>query len=134
VGLQQPLARDVMTAEVVSVAPDTTLRSVCALMREHDIGAVPVIDAVSHVQRGPGVPFREEIPHRAIERPRQPHLDALGRDERKRSAHFAHSRRIARQPAARLVERHVVDAVERRIREIDDATDGVVHPWIVVYC
>jgi CBS domain-containing protein len=49
VGLQQPLARDLMTSEVVSVAPDTTLRSVCALMREHDIGAVPVVDAVSHV-------------------------------------------------------------------------------------
>jgi len=47
--LQQPLARDVMTVQVVSVSPDTTLRSVCELMREHDIGAVPVVDAVSHV-------------------------------------------------------------------------------------
>ena len=38
-----------MTGEVVAVSPDTTLRSVCALMRQHDIGAVPVVDAVSHV-------------------------------------------------------------------------------------
>jgi CBS domain-containing protein len=38
-----------MTAAVVSVSPDTTLRSVCALMREHEIGAVPIVDVVGHV-------------------------------------------------------------------------------------
>jgi CBS domain-containing protein len=45
----QPLARDVMTANVISVSPDTTLRSVCSLMREHEIGAVPIIDVVGRV-------------------------------------------------------------------------------------
>jgi CBS domain-containing protein len=49
-GTSQPaLARDVMTADVVSVAPDTTVRSVCNLMREHEIGAVPIIDVGGHV-------------------------------------------------------------------------------------
>ena len=38
-----------MTAKVISVAPDTTVRSVCALMREHEIGAVPIVDALQHV-------------------------------------------------------------------------------------
>ncbi|HXU83699.1 MAG TPA: CBS domain-containing protein [Polyangia bacterium] len=38
-----------MTANVVAVPPDTTVRSVCALMREHEIGAVPIVDAVRRV-------------------------------------------------------------------------------------
>jgi CBS domain-containing protein len=45
----QPLARDVMTANVISVPPDTTVRSVCNLMREHEIGAVPIVDVTSRV-------------------------------------------------------------------------------------
>jgi CBS domain-containing protein len=42
-------ARDLMTKEVVAVAPETTLRAVCALMHQHQIGAVPVIDITQHV-------------------------------------------------------------------------------------
>jgi CBS domain-containing protein len=38
-----------MTANVISVAPDATVRSVCALMREHEIGAVPIVDVHRHV-------------------------------------------------------------------------------------
>jgi CBS domain-containing protein len=45
----QPLARDVMTTSVISVPPDTTVRSVCNLMREHEIGAVPIVDIVGRV-------------------------------------------------------------------------------------
>jgi CBS domain-containing protein len=45
----QPLARDVMTTSVISVPPDTTVRSVCNLMREHEIGALPIVDIVGRV-------------------------------------------------------------------------------------
>jgi CBS domain-containing protein len=45
----QPLARDVMTANVISVAPETTVRSVCNLMREHEIGAVPIVDVLGRI-------------------------------------------------------------------------------------
>ena len=38
-----------MTANVISVPPDTTVRSVCNLMREHEIGAVPIVDVVGRV-------------------------------------------------------------------------------------
>jgi CBS domain-containing protein len=44
-----PLARDVMTSEVVAVTPETSLRALCELMRKHQIGAVPVIDVSSRV-------------------------------------------------------------------------------------
>lgn len=38
-------ASDVMTPEVVSVAPDTSIRAVAAVMLGHHISAVPVVDA-----------------------------------------------------------------------------------------
>jgi CBS domain-containing protein len=44
-----PLARDVMTARVISAPPETTVRSVCNLMREHEIGAVPIVDVLGRV-------------------------------------------------------------------------------------
>ena len=37
-------ARDVMTAPVITVAPDTDLREVLALLVEHRIGGVPVVE------------------------------------------------------------------------------------------
>lgn len=39
------IARDVMTRNVVSVTPDTTLRKIASLLVEHGIGAVPVIES-----------------------------------------------------------------------------------------
>jgi CBS domain-containing protein len=44
-----PLARDVMTARVISAPPETTVRSVCNIMREHEIGAVPIVDVLGRV-------------------------------------------------------------------------------------
>jgi CBS domain-containing protein len=38
-------ARDVMTAAVVSVGPDTPMREIAKLLRDHGISAVPVVDA-----------------------------------------------------------------------------------------
>ena len=38
-------ARDVMTGDVVSVTPDTTVRKIASLLVNHRINAVPVIDS-----------------------------------------------------------------------------------------
>jgi CBS domain-containing protein len=38
-------ARDVMTSSVVSVGPDTPMREVAKVLRDHGISAVPVLDA-----------------------------------------------------------------------------------------
>lgn len=38
-------ARDVMTTDVVSVGPDTTVRQIAGLLLKHGISAVPVVDA-----------------------------------------------------------------------------------------
>ena len=38
-------ARDVMTRNVVSITPDTPVRKIAALLVNHRIGAVPVIDS-----------------------------------------------------------------------------------------
>ena len=38
-------ARDVMTSAVVSVGPDTPMREIAKLLRDHGISAVPVVDA-----------------------------------------------------------------------------------------
>lgn len=42
-------ARDLMTTEVVSVAPDTPVREVARLLLTHQISAVPVVDAAGMV-------------------------------------------------------------------------------------
>jgi CBS domain-containing protein len=39
-------ARDVMTATVVSVGPETATREIAKLLRDHGISAVPVVDAL----------------------------------------------------------------------------------------
>ena len=36
--------RKIMTADPVSVEPDTTLEEIATLMKEQDIGAVPVVE------------------------------------------------------------------------------------------
>jgi CBS domain-containing protein len=42
-------AHEVMTHAVIAAPPEAPLRAVCALMREHDIGAVPIVDIHSRV-------------------------------------------------------------------------------------
>lgn len=42
-------AADIMTREVISVAPDTTLREIAELLIRHRISGVPVVDANRHV-------------------------------------------------------------------------------------
>lgn len=41
---------DVMTHDVVSISPDTTVRDARRLLRRHDIKALPVVDAQRHVK------------------------------------------------------------------------------------
>src|SRR5690242_1510375 len=47
--IQAVTAREVMTASVISVPPEATVRAVCELMKAHEIGAVVVVDVVSRV-------------------------------------------------------------------------------------
>ena len=56
-------AHDVMTSDVISVPPETSVRAVCELMRAHEIGAVPVVDVVSRVL---GVVTDRDIVVRAV--------------------------------------------------------------------
>ncbi len=42
-------ARDVMTPDVVTVAPDTTVEDIAALLLERHISAVPVLDAAGEI-------------------------------------------------------------------------------------
>jgi CBS domain-containing membrane protein len=41
---------DVMTHDVISISPDTTVREARRLLRRHDIKALPVVDAKRHVK------------------------------------------------------------------------------------
>jgi CBS-domain-containing membrane protein len=59
-----------MTADVLTVSPDTSVRTIAALLLEHRISAVPVIDASGRVV---GIVSEGDLMHRAetgTERPR----------------------------------------------------------------
>ncbi|CAG9258258.1 HPP family protein [Paraburkholderia caribensis] len=45
----EPSCRDVMSAPVVSITPDTTLRAAADLLQRHSIKALPVVDKRQHV-------------------------------------------------------------------------------------
>ncbi len=86
------------------------------------------VDAIGDEQRRTGGALGEEITHGPIHRPRDADGEAVVRDQRKRAVDAAHGVGIARQHASSsLVDIHVVDHVERRVEEIDDAADGCVH-------
>jgi CBS domain-containing protein len=41
--------KDIMTRKVITVRPDTSIAAVAALLQQHHIGGVPVIDAAEHL-------------------------------------------------------------------------------------
>jgi CBS domain-containing protein len=43
------LVRDIMTAQVITVRRDTPVNAIARLMRERDIGGIPVVDEANHV-------------------------------------------------------------------------------------
>ena len=86
------------------------------------------VDAIGDKQRRTGGALGEEVADGAVHRPRDAHGDAVVRHQRKRAVDPAHGVGIARQHASDgLVDVHVVDHVERRIEQIDDAADGLIH-------
>ncbi len=86
------------------------------------------VDAVGDVEGRAFVALRQEIAHRPVERPRQPHGHAFGGHERERAVDAANAVRLTREDAAaRLVERHVAEAVQGGIEEIHDPADGLKH-------
>jgi hypothetical protein len=85
------------------------------------------VDAVRHDERGAGGFLREEVAQRPIERPRHPHRLAVPGDEREGAADPRDVLgRAARDAGARLLERHVRDAVDGRVGEVVDAVKSVV--------
>ena len=95
--------------------------------------AVQRVDAVGDEQRGPFVPLGQEVAHRPIHRARQPHGDAVQRDDREGSVERAHPCGVAAQDAAsRLIGVGVVEAGQARIEQIDDAIDGAPHAAILM--
>ncbi len=82
------------------------------------------VDAIGDVQGRAFVALGQEIPQRAIHRPRHADRDALGRDQREGSVDGANRRGVAAQHAApRLVQIDVRERVQRGIEQIDDAAD-----------
>ncbi len=66
--------------------------------------AVQRVDAVGDVEGRAFVALRQEIAHRPVERPRQPHGHAFGGHERERAVDAANAVRLTREDAAaRLV-------------------------------
>jgi CBS domain-containing protein len=61
-------ARDLMTKEVVTVAPDTAVSEIAKLLSQHNIGGVPVVDADGKLR---GVVSEADLVVRAA-RPRFP--------------------------------------------------------------
>ncbi len=68
-------AADIMTTELVTVAPETSVREVANILEQHRFSAVPVVDATGTVH---GVVSEEDMVARAarIHLPR--HIDFLG--------------------------------------------------------
>ncbi len=82
------------------------------------------VDAVGHDERGAGRLLGQEVPQGAVERPGEEHAAAVARHEGERAVDLPHRGRVPeREARAGLVEGHVVDAVLRRIGEVDDALD-----------
>ncbi len=55
-------AKDVMTTEVITVSPDTTVQALAALLSEKGISGAPVVDAAGHMV---GIVSEGDLLHRA---------------------------------------------------------------------
>ncbi|MCL5772839.1 MAG: CBS domain-containing protein [Firmicutes bacterium] len=69
------LAKDIMTAEVVSVGTDTTVNEIARILHEKKISAVPVVNENSELL---GVVTEEDLIHK-VAKPHIPlHIELLG--------------------------------------------------------
>ncbi|MGH7061739.1 MAG: CBS domain-containing protein, partial [Stellaceae bacterium] len=78
-------ARDVMTTEVITVNPSTTVRALAALLSEKSISGAPVIDATGRLV---GIVSEGDLLHRAetgterrVQRRRSWWLDSVAAEE-----------------------------------------------------
>src|ERR1044071_9483588 len=86
------------------------------------------VDAVGHDKRGALVAFGQEVAHRAVERPGHADGPALAREKGKRTVDFPDGFGFAGEEAlARFLDGHIADAIQRRIKEVNDAFDIWVH-------
>jgi len=73
---REPLAvADLMTRDVKTVSDETPITAVATLMRDEDVGAVPVVDAVGRVE---GIVTDRDLVVRALARRTASPSDALG--------------------------------------------------------
>jgi hypothetical protein len=94
--------------------------------------AMQRIDAIGNEQCRPFLALGQKVTHRPIERPRQPHGDAIPGHECERTVDGAHGGRISGPHVSpRLVDGEVVNAIERRIQQIDDALHVLPHSSIL---
>jgi hypothetical protein len=94
--------------------------------------ALERVDTIRDEEHRPFLALREEVPHRSIERSRQAHGDPVHGHERKGAVDAPDGRRIAAEHAAAgLLEIDVVQQIQSRVEQIDDAIDGSFHRRIV---
>src|SRR5690349_10799377 len=77
-------AEDIMTTDVITVAPETSVQDLAALLANHGISGVPVVDAANNlvglVSEGDLIHRSETGTERRTQRQRTRWLDALGSD------------------------------------------------------
>jgi CBS domain-containing protein len=125
---------DVMTANVITVVPETSVRDLAALLRQHGISGVPVVDKDNRLI---GIVSERDLPHRTeigTER-RTASLESFAADEDVACDHVKALGRTVRQVMTRDVvtvpEMADVDVVAdllttRRIKLVPVARDGAL--------
>jgi len=112
-------AMDVMTAEVISVGPDTSVHALAALLSERGISGVPVVDADNRVI---GIVSEGDVLHR-VETGTERRPEA--RPRRRRSwwlDRIASDRELARD-YAKSHGRTVKDVMTRDVVSVSDTTE-----------
>ena len=90
-------------------------------------GAMQRVDAVGDEQRRALLALGEEVAHRPVQRSRHADRDAVLGDDRERPVDGPDRGRIAGEDAAaRLVQVEAVQAVQRRIEQVDQPLDVAV--------
>ncbi len=86
------------------------------------------VDAVGHDERRALLTLGEEVAHRAVEGARHADCFAFADEQGEGAVNVANGIGYAgKHTPACFVHGHVVDAIERRIEEVNDAVNSVVH-------
>jgi CBS-domain-containing membrane protein len=124
-------AADIMTANVVTVGPDTSVGVIAALLLDHEISAVPVIDGERHVL---GIVSEGDLlGHPPAGSPRRRWLRLFDREsvslEEIATAQHKKARDVMTHPAVTVVDRTPVDVLatlmhRRRLKRVPVLRDG----------